>query len=246
MQRFFFGGAALSLIMFPACGSTSSDAVSATPAASGAAADSTEGGSAAEGGSSAKAGSPTNGGSDPARGGSSSGGSSAAPAGGSHAGNASGGQSSIPTEGWTACEKDQDCVTVPENSCCGCNPFGVNRRYEADARAEFGKFRQSDCPPLGCAGHACPPDPVPICQNGKCSWKPGCSSRLQTECAMDAECRSYEARPCGSQLQTYVTCSAPSECTGIPVCAMSPDGLEFMFPDGCIPLGWTGCPSECN
>src|SRR6185503_10402679 len=137
MRLVFICMAGLSLVSLVACGSAS------------VAGDSGAGG--ASGGT-------------PATGGASSGGASSggASSGGSSSG--SGGSMPIPYDQWRACVSDEDCVTVPQNTCCGCQPFGVNKEYEEAARTEFAKFNASSCPPgLGCPSFPCPPDPVPIC-----------------------------------------------------------------------------------
>jgi hypothetical protein len=180
---------------------------------------------------------------------SSGGASGTAPGGSSNSGGSTSGGSggTIPYEQWRACTVDGDCVTVPQNTCCGCTPFGVNKTYESDARTEFDKFNAASCPPgLGCPSFPCPPDPVPICAEGQCSWKEGCSARSEMDCAMDGQCTPYRARPCGMPTEAFVACSRPTECIGVPTCALSPNAQQFMFPDNCLPEGWAECPSVCE
>jgi len=219
MRLVFICMAGLSLVSLVACGSAS------------VAGDSGAGG--------ASGGTPPTGGAS--SGGASSGGASS---GGSSSG--SGGSMPIPYDQWRACVSDEDCVTVPQNTCCGCQPFGVNKEFEDAARTEFGKFNASSCPPgLGCPSFPCPPDPVPICSEGMCSWKEGCSILSETDCALDAECRPYQARLCGAQTEAFVTCSRPTECVGVPTCGVSPYAQQYMFPS-CLPEGWTPCPGACE
>ena len=154
---------------------------------------------------------------------------------------------SIPSDQWQACAADEDCVVVPQNTCWGCVPVGVNTDYEDEARTEFGKFNAGSCPPgLGCPSFPCAPDPVPICDAGMCSSREGCSARSETDCTMDAECVPYRATACGSQTEAFVICSRRTECVGIPTCAVSPFGQQFTFPDSCLPQGFMPCPSACQ
>jgi len=177
-----------------------------------------------------------------ATGGASSGGASS---GGTSSG--SGGTMPVPWDQWKACVADEDCVVIPQNTCCGCVPVGVNKEHEDEALAEVGKFNASSCPPgLGCPSFPCAPDPVPICDGGMCGSREGCSARSEESCTMDGECLPYRARPCGATTEQFVTCSGPTECVGVPTCALSPYAQQFMFPDSCVPVGWLPCVSACE
>ncbi len=194
------------------------------------------------------------GGGSTASGGSPSGGAPSSGGNSSTGGIASGGASAIGGAGgqppyavWQACSTDEDCVTVPQDTCCGCQPFGVNVLYEDDARAEFARFNAAECPPLGCPWQACPADPVPVCDNGSCSWQPGCSARPEVDCESDGQCEVYSGRACGTESSGFVICGKPQgACDDALTCGLAPYGQQFMFPNGCIPEGWATCPIACD
>jgi hypothetical protein len=126
-------------------------------------------------------------------------------------------------------------------------PFGVNASYAADAQAEFSKFNAADCPPLGCPWQPCPLDAVPVCENGACTWQPGCSARSEADCESDGQCEAYTGTACGSSASGFITCGKlKGACDDALTCASGPYQGQFMFTDGCIPEGWTACTAACN
>jgi hypothetical protein len=202
-----------------------------------------DGGGASSGGSSSGAsssGASSSGGST--SGGSTSGGSTSG--GSTHSGGAP------PWETWQACSLDEDCIVIPLNTCCGCVPTGVNEDYEGDANAAAASFDASQCPPgLGCPSMPCPPDSIVACEGGVCVPKAGCSERAEQDCESDDQCGAYQARLCtSSDAFAYFACGKPkTACSEAETCGVSPFGQEVLFPDGCMPDGYTQtCVSQCQ
>ncbi|HVJ22275.1 MAG TPA: hypothetical protein VM686_43010 [Polyangiaceae bacterium] len=202
------------------------------------------GGSSNSGGSAGSGSGGTNkGGTD--SGGTDSGGATSGDAG---AGNAAAG-GTPPWELWQACSAPEDCTVVPTNTCCGCVPMGVNKDYEADALAAAASFDPSQCPEgLGCPYQPCPPDSMVGCEMGVCVPLPGCSERSEQDCDLDGLCEKYNARLCSSADDfAYFACGKPKgTCDDALTCMVSPFGQEVLFPDSCVPDGYTQpCVSQC-
>jgi hypothetical protein len=193
----------------------------------------------------ASAGGSTSGGESSAGGSHSSGGS--ADGGSSNGGVASGG--APPWEKWSACSVADDCTVIPISTCCGCSATGVNQMYEKEARASNASFNVDACPPLGCFSPPCPPDSMVACEMGRCVPKPGCSERNEQSCESDGRCQKYQARNCATAgAFAYFACGKPKgACAEVATCRLSPSAQQMLFPDGCVPDGYTQtCPSQCK
>jgi hypothetical protein len=84
---------------------------------------------------------------------------------------------------------------------------------------------------------------------GHCVAKPGCSSRGEETCEADAKCQKYEARPCSAAVDfAYFTCGQPKgSCDDALTCRIDPNAQEFVFPNSCVPTGYTqACSSQCQ
>jgi hypothetical protein len=87
------------------------------------------------------------------------------------------------------------------------------------------------------------------CEAGRCVPKPGCSERQELNCDADDKCEKYSARPCpGAGEFAYFTCGKPKgACDQALTCRVSPAGQQLLFPDSCVPDGYTqDCPSQCQ
>jgi hypothetical protein len=180
----------------------------------------------------------------------------ASSAGASSAGASSAGASSAGASGapqwkvdWTLCAVAEECTVVPIQTCCGCFSSGVNQAFFADAIAFNAGFRADRCGDLGCSAPACAPDPMVACEAGYCVAKPGCSDRDEQTCETDGKCQKYQARLCTTAAAfAYFTCGKPQGlCDGPSICRVSPSGQQVLFPDSCVPTGYTqACPGMCK
>jgi hypothetical protein len=87
------------------------------------------------------------------------------------------------------------------------------------------------------------------CEGGRCVPKPGCSERDEATCDADELCEKYSARLCTNSGDfTYFACGKPrGACDDALTCRVSPAGQQMLFPDSCVPDGYTQeCPSQCN
>ncbi|HKO52119.1 MAG TPA: hypothetical protein VJV79_30625 [Polyangiaceae bacterium] len=189
-------------------------------------------------------------------GGASSGGASSVSGGASSGGGVSGGASSGGVSGappwnadWTVCTVADECTVVPIRTCCGCFSSGVNQAFAADAIASNAGFRADHCGDLGCSGPACAPDSMVVCEAGHCVARPGCSERDEQSCETDGKCQKYQARLCASPgAFAYFTCGTPRGlCDGPSTCKVGPSGQQVLFPDSCVPTGYTqACAGLCK
>ncbi len=80
-----------------------------------------------------------------------------------------------------------------------------------------------------------------------CTWRPGCSARSEVDCESDGQCEAYAGRACGTESSGFVVCGKPKgACDDALTCGQGPYGQQFMFPNGCIPEGWSTCPVVCD
>jgi len=153
---------------------------------------------------------------------------------------------------WASCNTAADCVFLPQNSCCQCTLLAVNQDFMELAGETIPPFDATACGNLGCAGQPCPTDPIAICEQGSCAWRPGCSSKTIEECALEESCQVYSAKLCNATNDfAPIICagsSPPQPCAATPACRVDPStGSMVLFEHTCVPPGWTQqCPVECQ
>jgi len=75
-----------------------------------------------------------------------------------------------------------------------------------------------------------------------------CSALEETACLADPICMRLYGKPLPSGSLRYVNCTV--SCGGaLPTCAIDPNGVCWIFPSTCVPVGWTKVwecePTEC-
>ncbi|HEY3236857.1 MAG TPA: hypothetical protein VGJ84_19220 [Polyangiaceae bacterium] len=166
--------------------------------------------------------------------------------GGSISSAGSGGSPPVFQPSWKVCSVDADCVVFDQNTCCGCVVVSVNRQFEQEARAASPSA--TNCPSgLGCASRPCPTDAIGACKQGVCDYEVPCGTRDVMACGSDGYCRSLSGQACGSTTWETLGClSWDIGCDTVVTCAVDPaSGIQYQFPDSCIPQSWAACPSSC-
>lgn len=158
---------------------------------------------------------------------------------------------------WDTCEVASDCVAIETECCDHCNGgqlLSVNKKHEADAKANFSAQL---CEGVACTEIACWPA-VGTCQAGKCGWDdkgptPSCSELGQDACTAEASCAAIMGAPaeeyCVDNFDNWMSIFAgcmdgDMGCGEAETCAKGPDGTALAFPNTCLPAGWSAASQE--